>query len=86
MTTSAVLPDTIRVQAFIDGEFVDACDHATFDSLAPATGRVIAQIAAGGEADIDLAVRAARAAFSRGDWSRIAPAAQVRRPDRGARR
>jgi gamma-glutamyl-gamma-aminobutyraldehyde dehydrogenase len=74
MTTSAILPDTIRVQAFIDGEFVDAHDHATFDSLAPATGSVIAQIAAGGEADIDLAVRAARAAFIRGDWSRIAPA------------
>ena len=72
--TSTTLPDTVRTQAFIDGEFTDALDHATFDSLAPATGTVIAQIAAGGEADVDRAVRAARAAFTRGDWSRIAPA------------
>ena len=35
---------------------------------------MIAQIAAGGEADVDRAVRAARAAFNRGDWSRMAPA------------
>jgi 4-(gamma-glutamylamino)butanal dehydrogenase len=72
--TSSTLPDTVRTQAFIDGEFTDALDHATFDSLAPATGAVIAQIAAGGEADVDRAVRAARAAFTRGDWSRMAPA------------
>ena len=71
---TSTLPDTVRTQAFIDGEFTDAVDHATFDSLAPATGAVIAQIAAGGEADVDRAVRAARAAFNRGDWSRMAPA------------
>ena len=72
--TSTTLPDTIRTQAFIDGEFTDALDHATFDSFAPATGAVIAQIAACGEADVDRAVRAARAAFTREDWSRMAPA------------
>ena len=72
--TATTLPDTVRTQAFIDGEFTDALDHATFDSLAPATGAVIAQVAAGGEADVDRAVRAARAAFTRGDWSRMAPA------------
>jgi gamma-glutamyl-gamma-aminobutyraldehyde dehydrogenase len=72
--TATTLPDTVRTQAFIDGEFTDALDHATFDSLAPATGTVIAQVAAGGEADVDRAVRAARAAFTRGDWSRMAPA------------
>ena len=71
---SAALPDTVRTQAFIDGEFVDAADGATFESLAPATGEVIANIAACAEADIDRAVRAARAAFERGDWSRLAPA------------
>ena len=41
--TSTTLPDTIRTQAFIDGEFTDALDQATFDSLAPATGGVIAK-------------------------------------------
>jgi gamma-glutamyl-gamma-aminobutyraldehyde dehydrogenase len=72
--TSTTLPDTTRTQAFIDGEFTDALDRATFDSLAPATGGVIAEITACGEADVDRAVRAARAAFGRGDWSRMAPA------------
>jgi gamma-glutamyl-gamma-aminobutyraldehyde dehydrogenase len=69
----ATLPATARTQAFIDGEFTEALDHATFDSLAPANGQVIAEIAACGEADVDRAVRAARAAFDRGDWSRAAP-------------
>ncbi len=68
------LPDTIRPQAFIDGNFVDACDGATFDTLAPATGTAIASLAACSEADIDRAVAAARAAFDSGAWSRLAPA------------
>ncbi len=72
--TSTTLPDTVRTRAFIDGEFTDALDRATFDSLAPATGGVIAEIAACGEADVDRAVGAARAAFTRGDWSQMAPA------------
>ncbi|GAS86678.1 aldehyde dehydrogenase [Mycolicibacterium brisbanense] len=68
------LPDTIRTQAFIAGDFVDACDGATFDTLAPATGTAIASLAACCEADIDRAVAAARAAFDSGTWSRLAPA------------
>jgi gamma-glutamyl-gamma-aminobutyraldehyde dehydrogenase len=71
---NAALPATVRTQAFIDGEFTDALDHATFDTLAPANGQVIAEITACGEADVERAVRAARAAFDRGDWSRAAPA------------
>ncbi|HWM01051.1 MAG TPA: aldehyde dehydrogenase [Actinophytocola sp.] len=71
---TATLPDTIRTQAYIDGAFVDAADGATFDSIAPATGQVIAKVAACGEADVDRAVAAARAAFDGGAWSRIDPA------------
>lgn len=70
---TATLPDAIRTQAYIDGEFVDALDGATFDSFAPATGEVIAKVAACSEADVDRAVAAARAAFNKGEWSRIAP-------------
>ena len=72
MTT--VLPDTIRTQAYIDGTFVDAADGATFDSFAPATGQVIAKVAACSEADVDRAVASARAAFEGGAWSKIGPA------------
>lgn len=67
------LPATTRTQAFVDGAFVDALDGATFDSLAPATGRPIAAVAACSQADVDRAVAAARAAFDRGDWSRTDP-------------
>ena len=70
---TATLPDAIRTQAYIGGEFVDALDGATFDSFAPATGEVIAKVAACSEADVDRAVAAARAAFNKGEWSRIAP-------------
>jgi 4-(gamma-glutamylamino)butanal dehydrogenase len=61
-----LLPDTTRTQAFIDGVFVDAADGATFDSLAPATGKVIAQIAACGDLDVERAVTVARTAFESG--------------------
>ena len=71
---TAALPETLRTQAYIDGVFVDAEDGATFDSLAPATGEVIAKVAACSAADVDRAVVAARAAFDRGEWSRIDPA------------
>ena len=71
---TALLPDTVRTRAYIDGAFVDAADGATFDSVAPATGQVIAAVAACGEADVDRAVAAARAAFDAGVWSRIGPA------------
>ena len=70
---TATLPDAIRTQAYIDGAFVDALDGATFDSFAPATGEVIAKVAACSDADVDRAVAAARAAFNKGEWSRIAP-------------
>ena len=72
MTTA--LPDAVQTRAFIDGEFVDALDGATFEALAPATGEVIANVAACDERDVDRAVSAARTAFERGEWSRIDPA------------
>jgi gamma-glutamyl-gamma-aminobutyraldehyde dehydrogenase len=70
------MPEKIHTQAFIDGGFTDAVDGATFDSLAPATGKVIAQIAACSDVDVDRAVTAARTAFESGRWSSLAPAAR----------
>lgn len=63
----------VRTDAFIDGEFVAATDGATFESLAPSTGTVIANVAACTAADVDRAVRSARTAFESGSWSRISP-------------
>jgi 4-guanidinobutyraldehyde dehydrogenase/NAD-dependent aldehyde dehydrogenase len=63
----------IRTRAFIDSEYVDALSGETFDNVSPVTGETIVQVAAGDTADIDRAVRGARAAFESGVWSRLAP-------------
>jgi acyl-CoA reductase-like NAD-dependent aldehyde dehydrogenase len=62
-----------RRQLFIDGRWLDAASGASFDCVSPIDGRVLAAVAAGDAADVDVAVRSARAAFDRGDWSRTAP-------------
>jgi gamma-glutamyl-gamma-aminobutyraldehyde dehydrogenase len=71
MTTP--LPQIVRTRIYIDGEFVDAIDGQTFETFEPATGQVLATVAAGAAADIDAAVAAARRSFDEGSWSRIAP-------------
>jgi phenylacetaldehyde dehydrogenase len=53
---------------FINGEWVAAQSGKTFDVINPATAQVIAKVAAGDAADIDLAVKAARRAFESGPW------------------
>src|SRR5512135_1734265 len=65
---------TFRTRAFIDGRFVDAASGETFATENPATGQVLTHVAAGGEADVDIAVAAARRSFDDGRWSRLAPA------------
>ena len=63
-----------RTDAFIDGAFRPAGTGERFATENPATGRPLAEIAAGDADDIDRAVRAARRAFDDGRWSRLAPA------------
>jgi 4-(gamma-glutamylamino)butanal dehydrogenase len=70
---TVVLPSSVRTKAFINGDFVDAADGATFDTLAPASGEVVAKVAACSATDVDRAVAAARAAFDDGRWSQLAP-------------
>src|ERR1700732_3854412 len=67
-----------RTQAFIDGRYLDAASGATFDSVNPATGKLLARVAAGGEEDVNRAVTSARAAFRKGSWSNLAPAKRKR--------
>ncbi|MGH8132917.1 MAG: aldehyde dehydrogenase, partial [Steroidobacteraceae bacterium] len=69
---------TLRTKAFIDGRYVDAGGGATFDSINPATGKLLARVAAGNDADVDRAVKAARAAFAGGAWANLAPAERKR--------
>ncbi len=64
---------TFEGRAFIDGRFTDAASGRTFQSVNPATGAVLAEVAEGEAEDIDRAVRAGRRAFEDGRWSRMAP-------------
>jgi len=53
-------------QLFINNEFVDAESGRTFGTVSPVTEEVICQVAEGDKADINKAVKAARAAFKFG--------------------
>jgi aldehyde dehydrogenase (NAD+) len=50
---------------FINGEFTDPVDGGSSLTLNPATEEVLAQVAVAGDADVDIAVRAARRAHER---------------------
>ena len=65
-------------RALIDGNLVAAADGATFAKASPIDGRQIADVADCGAADIDKAVRAARAAFEDGRWRDLPPAEKKR--------
>jgi aldehyde dehydrogenase (NAD+) len=71
-TPSPALPAAARKRLFIDGAWVNALSGQTIDCRNPATGELIATIAAGDKDDIDRAVLAARRAFN-GAWSRTKP-------------
>src|SRR3954468_13984853 len=63
----------------IDGEVVASLDGGTMPVLDPATGEAVATAAAGSAADVERAVRSARAAFDDGRWRFLAPLEQERR-------
>jgi len=62
---------TSTLQNFIDGSFVDPVEGQTEPILNPATGETIAQAPLSTAADVDRAVKAARAAFE--TWSVATP-------------
>jgi acyl-CoA reductase-like NAD-dependent aldehyde dehydrogenase len=66
-----------ETRMFIDGEFVHAKSGATFETINPATGDIIAEVASGDASDVDRAVASARKAFKSGVWSRMAPRARM---------
>jgi betaine-aldehyde dehydrogenase len=64
-------------QNYIDGKWESNANGKTFPVYDPSTEEVIAQVAASEAADVDRAVKAARAAFDSGPW------AQTTAQDRG---
>ena len=62
-----------RYQMLIDGNWVDAADGRTFESINPASGAAWAEIPEAAASDVDRAVRAAHLALREGPWSKATP-------------
>ena len=61
----------------IGGDWVEAADGGSFETIDPSTGEAICEVAQGGAEDVDRAVKAARAALE-GDWSTMPAAGRER--------
>tara|TARA_B100000614_G_scaffold150043_1_gene133181 strand:- start:9910 stop:11370 length:1461 start_codon:yes stop_codon:yes gene_type:complete len=59
-----------EVKHYINGQYVGSASGRMFDNINPATGEVISQVHEAGEAEVDAAVKAARAAL-KGPWSKM---------------
>ena len=64
-------------QNYVNGQWVGSSSNETFAVYDPSTEEVIAHVASASAADVDKAVKAARAAFDSGPW------AQTSAQDRG---
>ncbi|XP_075971541.1 aldehyde dehydrogenase, cytosolic 1-like [Anticarsia gemmatalis] len=69
-------PQIKYTKLFIDNEWVDSQSGKTFDTYNPHDGSVIASVAEGDKADVDLAVAAAKRAFHRNSEWRLLDASQ----------
>ena len=66
-------PKVKLTKLFIDNKWVDPVDGGEFETYNPATGEVIAKVAAAGAADVDKAVKAARRPWNRARGARWTP-------------
>jgi betaine-aldehyde dehydrogenase len=62
-----------RYRHYIQGQWVESRGGGYFSVYDPSTEEVIAQVAESGAADVDAAVKAARAAFDSGAWPQTTP-------------
>src|SRR5260370_2341431 len=65
-------------QNYINGQWVKSSSGEVFPVYDPSTEEVIAQVASGTAADVDSAVKAARAAFDSGPWRQTSAAERGR--------
>ena len=66
-----------RYGLFIGGKFVKPKSGEWFPSISPSSEEKLAEVAQANEQDVNLAVKAARAAFSDG-WSKLAPSERAK--------
>src|SRR5437764_2363594 len=62
-------PAVRETRLFINNEWVDPVEGGTFDTYNPATGEVLAKVAAASAKDVDRAVKSARKALESGPWA-----------------
>lgn len=65
----------LRECHYTDGAWLSPAGEETIELIDPATEQTIGRVPAGTAADVDCAVRAARAAFD--EWSATAPATRA---------
>jgi aldehyde dehydrogenase (NAD+) len=67
----SALPKVKYTQCFIGGQWVDSISGKTFETINPATEEVIATVAEGDAADVDVAAKVARETFESARWRKI---------------
>lgn len=65
--------DIKNYQMLINGDWVDASDGGTFDSVNPTTGKIWSRVPEATETDVNRAVETAHHAFTKGPWSKMTP-------------
>ena len=70
--STAIVDISAQYGLFINGKFVDAKGSKTFNTINPATEKVLSKIAHAQASDVDKAVAAARTAYTK-VWSKMAP-------------
>ena len=65
--------DIKNYQMLINGDWVDASDGGTFDSVNPSTGEIWSRVPEATEADVNRAVVTAHEAFTKGPWAKMTP-------------
>lgn len=73
LESTAIVSIAERYNLFINGKFVAPKSGKYFSTINPATEKSLSKIAEASAADVDLAVQAARGAYSK-VWSKIPPA------------
>jgi aldehyde dehydrogenase (NAD+) len=70
MATATGIPEEVG-KLYIGGEWKEPSSGRTFTTFNPATGEALAEVGEAGDADVDLAVEAARGALEGSEWSKM---------------
>lgn len=73
-----VVPRIRQTKLLINNKWVEPTGGKYFETLNPATGKTIAEVAEASPADVDKAVKAARAALESGPWKKMTGAERGR--------